>query len=58
MNRLTVEIEPDEFAGFHAIITDAAGTVLHITDSYLSPADVLEVVALWIKGTHRWPQSA
>jgi hypothetical protein len=58
MNRLTIEIERDDFLGFHAIVTDAAGTVLHITDSYLSPADVLEVVATWIKGTRRWAATA
>jgi hypothetical protein len=57
MYRLTITIEPDDFAGYHAIISDAE-SVLFITDSYLSPEDAKQAAGAWIDHNHRWPQSA
>jgi hypothetical protein len=57
MYRLTIMIEPDDFAGYHAIISDA-DHVLFITDSYFSPEDAKQAAGAWIDHNHRWPQSA
>jgi hypothetical protein len=57
MFRLTIEIEPDDFAGYHAIISDA-DAVLFITDSYLSPQDAKQAAQQWLEDNHRWPMTA
>jgi hypothetical protein len=59
MYPLTITIEPDDFAGFHCVLVDpVADVVLHVTDSYLTPQDALEVAGAWIHKNHRLPQSA
>jgi hypothetical protein len=57
MTPVTILIEPDDFAGFHVIITQA-DAVLFITDSYLSPHDALAVAVAWIDDNHYLPESA
>jgi hypothetical protein len=54
--RPTILIESDNFAGFHAVIIAEVppdDAVLHVTDSYLSPEDALEVARRWIDDNNR-----
>ena len=61
MYALTILTEPDDFAGFHAIVfalIPPDDAVLHVTDSYLTARDAAEAARHWIDHNLRWPQSA
>jgi hypothetical protein len=61
MYRLTIEIEPDDFAGFHAVILAVIppdDSVLHVTDSYLTARDAACAARDWIDHNLSWPASA
>lgn len=44
-----IEVEPDEMAGFHAIVTDATDTALWITDSYQTAEQAEYAARRWIR---------
>lgn len=59
MYRCTIEIELDDFAGFHAVILSAEDdSVLHVTDSFLSPEDAEFAARTWIDDHNRYPLPA
>jgi hypothetical protein len=44
-----IEPEPDECGLWHAVVIEAeADTVIHITDSYASPADAIRAAEAWL----------
>ncbi|HTU18980.1 MAG TPA: hypothetical protein VMG10_13045 [Gemmataceae bacterium] len=58
MYRCSIEIECDDFAGFHAVILGEADDVMHITGSYPCADDAENAARSWIDRHDHYPQSA
>jgi hypothetical protein len=44
-----IECECDDFAGYHALVIDAAdNTCVYITNSFASPADAIRAAEAWL----------
>jgi hypothetical protein len=48
MCRLTIEFEPDDFAGWHTLVVDDAGTVYFVSASFSSLEDAAHAACNWI----------